>query len=40
MGEPVELANVALLGTQEGTMTNLDGTFSLEVPPGQILYRG
>ncbi|MEN8230416.1 MAG: TonB-dependent receptor [Bacteroidota bacterium] len=35
VGDPVELANVALLGTQEGTMTNTDGTFQLEIPAGR-----
>ena len=35
IGDPVELANVALLGTQEGTMTNLDGSYELEIPAGR-----
>lgn len=35
IGEPVELANVALLGTGDGTMTNLDGRFELEIPAGR-----
>lgn len=35
VGEPVELANVALLGTGGGTMTDADGTFSLEIPSGR-----
>ena len=35
VGDPVELANIALLGTQEGTMTSTDGTFDLEVPAGR-----
>jgi hypothetical protein len=35
IGDPVELANVALLGTGEGTMTNLDGSYSLEIPAGR-----
>ncbi len=35
VGDPVELANVALLGTGEGTMTGLDGSFALEVPSGR-----
>lgn len=35
VGDPVELANVTLLGTQEGTMTSVNGTFDLEVPAGR-----
>ena len=35
VGDPVDLANVALLGTQEGTMTMADGTFELEIPAGR-----
>ena len=35
VGDPVELANVTLLGTQEGTITSDDGTFDLEVPAGR-----
>lgn len=35
IGDPVELANVALLGTQEGTMTSAGGAFRLEVPAGR-----
>jgi hypothetical protein len=35
IGDPVELANVALLGTGEGTMTNLDGSYKLEIPAGR-----
>ena len=35
IGDPVELANIALLGTGEGTMTNLDGSYSLEIPAGR-----
>jgi len=35
VGDPVDLANVALLGTQEGTMTRADGTFELEIPAGR-----
>jgi len=34
-GVPVELANVALLGTGEGTMTNADGAFTIRVPSGR-----
>ncbi len=34
IGNPVELANVALLGTQVGTMTNSDGSYELRVPAG------
>ncbi len=35
VGDPVEFANVALQGTQVGTMTNPDGSFTLEVPSGR-----
>ncbi|MCD4710799.1 MAG: TonB-dependent receptor, partial [Bacteroidales bacterium] len=35
IGDPVDLANVTLLGTQEGTMTNPDGSYELEVPAGR-----
>jgi len=35
VGEPVDLANVALLGTQEGTMTSEGGGFELQVPAGR-----
>ncbi len=35
IGEPVELANVALLGTGEGTMTLFDGSYELEIPTGR-----
>jgi hypothetical protein len=35
VGEPVELANVALLGTSEGTMTNPEGSFRLRIPAGR-----
>ncbi len=35
IGEPVEFANVALQGTQQGTMTEPDGSYSLEVPSGR-----
>jgi len=35
IGAPVEFANVALQGTQAGTMTNPDGSYELEVPAGR-----
>ncbi len=35
VGDPVELANVALLGTQEGTMTQSNGTYRIEIPAGR-----
>ena len=35
IGEAIDLANVALLGTQEGTMTNERGEFSLQIPAGR-----
>jgi len=35
LDKPVEFANVSLLGTQDGTMTNPDGTYELEVPAGR-----
>jgi hypothetical protein len=35
IGDPVEVANVALLGTQTGTMTAADGSFHLEIPAGK-----
>ena len=31
-GEPIAGANVVIPGTQQGTMTDIDGRFSLEVP--------
>ena len=40
VGDPVDLANVALLGTQEGTMTRADGTFELEIPAGRHRFEG
>lgn len=36
-GEPAIGANVIIKGTTNGTITDLDGRFSLEVPPGGIL---
>jgi hypothetical protein len=35
VGDPVELAHVALLGTGGGTMTRSNGDFSLNVPAGR-----
>jgi hypothetical protein len=35
IGDPVDLANVTLQGTQVGTMTNLDGSYELKVPAGR-----
>ncbi|MCK5068320.1 MAG: carboxypeptidase-like regulatory domain-containing protein [Bacteroidales bacterium] len=35
IGDPVDLANVALLGTGEGTMTKPDGSYELEIPAGR-----
>jgi hypothetical protein len=35
IGDPVDLVNVALLGTGEGTMTNPDGSYELEIPAGR-----
>lgn len=35
IGDPVDLANVTLLGTQVGTMSNPDGSYELEVPAGR-----
>jgi hypothetical protein len=35
IGDPVEFANVSLQGTQAGTMTNPDGSYTLEVPSGR-----
>lgn len=32
LGTPVELANVAIMGTAEGTMTDLSGRYQLKVP--------
>ncbi len=34
LGEPVELANVAILGTGEGTMTDISGKYQLGIPAG------
>ena len=42
-GEPVIGANVVIKGTTKGTITDLDGNFTLEVAPGavlQISYMG
>jgi len=36
-GEPVIGANVIVKGTTNGTMSDIDGKFSLEVPAGAIL---
>jgi hypothetical protein len=35
IGDPVEFANVSLQGTQVGTMTQPDGSYTLEVPSGR-----
>ena len=35
IGEPVEFASVSLQGTQVGTMTEPDGSYTLEVPSGR-----
>jgi hypothetical protein len=35
VNQPVELANVAVLGEKKGTVTNFQGRFSLEVPAGK-----
>jgi len=35
VGDPVEFANVSLQGTQVGTMTKPDGSYTLEVPSGR-----
>ncbi len=35
VGAPVELANVALLGTSGGTMTDINGYYELKIPPGK-----
>jgi hypothetical protein len=35
LGDPVELANVALMGTGEGTMTDVQGAFQMKVPAGK-----
>ena len=35
IGDPVEFANVALHGTQQGTMTRQDGSYTLQVPSGR-----
>ncbi len=37
LGQPVELANVALAGSREGTMTASDGSFKISVPSDQPL---
>ncbi|MDE6181118.1 MAG: carboxypeptidase-like regulatory domain-containing protein, partial [Phocaeicola sp.] len=36
-GEPVIGANVVVKGTANGTITDIDGNFSLEVPEGSVL---
>ena len=38
-GEPIAGANVVLQGTQKGTMTDMDGRFSLEVPSTRSVLR-
>ena len=35
IGDPIEFANVSLLGTQEGTMSNPDGSYELDIPSGR-----
>jgi len=35
IGDAVDLASVSLQGTEAGTITSLDGSFSLEVPSGR-----
>ncbi len=35
IGDPIELANVALLGTGDGTMTDKNGVFQMEIPTGR-----
>lgn len=35
IGEPVDVANVSILGTQAGTVTGTDGSFNLEIPAGR-----
>ncbi len=35
IGDPIEFANISLLGTQEGTMSNPDGSYELKVPAGR-----
>jgi len=35
IGDPIEFANVALQGTQQGTMTKQDGSYTLKVPSGR-----
>ena len=37
MGEPIIGANVVVKGTTNGTITDIDGNFSLEVPDNAIL---
>jgi iron complex outermembrane receptor protein len=34
-GMPVDLANVALVDSREGTMTRADGTYELSLPAGR-----
>ena len=38
MGEPIIGANVVVKGTTNGTVTDLDGNFTIEVAPKSILY--
>ena len=35
IGNPVDLANIAILGTQAGSMSSVDGSFELKVPAGR-----
>jgi TonB-dependent starch-binding outer membrane protein SusC len=35
-GEPVVGANVVVTGTTVGTLTDIDGIYSLEIPPGSV----
>jgi len=35
IGEPVEFANLSLLGTRDGTMTNPDGSYEMRIPAGR-----
>lgn len=38
MGEPIIGANILVKGTNDGTITDIDGNFSLEAPDGAILH--
>lgn len=35
LGQPIDLANIAIINSREGTMTRADGTYELRIPAGR-----